>query len=97
MRVAHDSKRRGREAPERPPFYRDDAFWRGVASAFNMTGYFTPKYYGRDPQQADYEALRGDWEAVGGDLERVMRRYEDVHLEYWKQARQARLFDPDKM
>lgn len=95
MSVAHSLKKRNHEASDRSSFYKDDAFWRGIASVFNITGYFTPKYYGRDPEQADYEALQSDWEAVGQDMERAMHRYEDLHLEYWKEARQARLFDPD--
>lgn len=67
---------------------------KGFISAFDITGYFfTPRYYGRDPQRADYEALRGDWEAVGLDMRRVMRRFEIDHAE--ELAGQQRLFDPE--
>lgn len=76
-------------------FFQEDAFWRGVASAFNVWGNFSPRYHGRDPQQADYEALRGDWEAIGRDMEVVLRRFEQEHAEELGQARsQQRLFDP---
>ncbi len=94
MSVAQIKKKRSREAPKRPPFYKDEAFWRGVASVFNMTGYFTPKYYGRDPEQADYEALCSDWEAVGQDMERSIRSFERAYSEELRRAGQPRLFDP---
>lgn len=76
-------------------FFKQDAFWRGVASAFNIHGYFAPKYYGRNPRQADHEALQSDWEAISKDMRAVMRRFEQEHAKELQQAGQARLFDPD--
>jgi len=70
-------------------FLRDDAFWKGVASVFNLAGQFTPLYYGRDPEKADRAALRSDWEAVGRDMERVMRRFEQEHAKELTHARRA--------
>lgn len=78
------------------PFYKRDAFWRGVASAFNMRGDFRPLYYGRDPRQADYEALYSDWLMTGWDMERAIRRFEKEHAKELHEASQGRLFDPDK-
>jgi hypothetical protein len=80
-----------------PPFWKDDSFWRGFASAFDLTGHFTPRYYGRDPQRADHEALKGDWEAIGRDMERAIRRFEKEHAEEIEAAEQKRLFDPDEI
>jgi hypothetical protein len=54
----------------------DDAFWLGVANAFNIIGYFTPRYYGRNPDRADQEALRSDWAAIGRDIEQAISRFE---------------------
>lgn len=76
-------------------FLKDEAFWRGVASVFNVTGTFTPKYYGRDPNRADYEALSSDWEAIGQDMEHAIRRFEIEHAKDLRNAGQKRLFDPD--
>ena len=81
------------ERPKR--FFEHDAFWRGVASAFNIHGYFAPKYYGRNPWQADREALQSDWEAMSKDMRVVMRCFEQEHAKELQQAGQARLFDPD--
>jgi len=77
--------------------FREDAFWRGFSNVFNINVRFTPRYYGRDPERADYEALRGDWEAIGRDMEHVIRRFEQEHAEGIKaaEAEQKRLFDPD--
>lgn len=83
------------EGKRRVPFYKDAAFWRGVASVFNITGYFTPRYYGRDPHRADYDALRGDWEAIGWDMEKAVRRFEAEHAKEIEKIQQKRLFDPD--
>ena len=80
----------------RRPFYKHHAFWHGFASAFNVWGNFYPLYHGRDPRQADYEALRGDWEAVGRDMEVVLRRFEREHVEELRSAEQQRLFDPEE-
>lgn len=88
---------RGAKETEWTPFYRSDAFWRGFASVFDLFGRNNRLlYYGRDPQQADYEALRGDWEAVGADLRRVMVRFELQNHKVLVEARQQRLFDPDE-
>lgn len=84
----HESEKRHRF------FFQDDAFWRGFASMFNVWGNCSPLYHGRDPEQADYEALRSDWEAIGRDMETVLRRFEQEHAEELRQARQQRLFDP---
>ncbi len=87
--------RKRRTDEKRTPFYRDDAFWRGLASTYDFYGGFGVAHHERDPWRADYEALRGDWEAVGGDMRRAMRRFE---IEYAEElAGQGRLFDPDEM
>ncbi len=93
-RSRHSEKGKAREA-KRPSFYKEDAFWRGMASVFNIPGYFTPRFYGRDPQQVDYEALRSDWEAISRDLERAIEHFETAHTEEIQKAQQQRLFDPD--
>ncbi len=90
--LSNPKKRRTKE--QRPPFYRDDAFWRGFAGVFDFYGDFSLFHYERDPWRADYEALRSDWEAVGGDMRRAMRRFEIEHAE--ELAGQGRLFDPDE-
>lgn len=84
-----------RNGEKQPPFYREDAFWRGMASIFVSFKTFDPWYYRRNPQRADYEALQSDWEKIGMDFQRSIRRFE---AEYpgMKQVRQERLFDPDK-
>lgn len=84
-------------AKRRPFFYRDDAFWRGVTSAFNVWGNHRPLYLGRDPSRADYEALRSDWEAVGRDMEVVLRHFESEHAGELRRAGQQPLFDPDEL
>lgn len=93
MSVASTLKNRRRRG--RPSYLRGEAFWRGVASAFNIPGHFTPKYYGRDPEQADYEALCSDWEAVGRDMEEAILHHELGHALGLEHAPQDRLFDPD--
>lgn len=93
-------KKRGRASL---PFFMDDAFWRGVANAFSVSGYFfAASRPCKDPTKADYEALRTDWEAlsgdwlmVGRDMHRAMRRFEVEHADELGAAEQARLFNPD--
>jgi len=88
-------KKREDGVNERVPFYRDDAFWRGLSSIFDSWKTFEPLYYRRDPRQADYEALRGDWEAVGRDMHKALGYFESEYAEELKRAEQQRLFDPD--
>lgn len=59
-----------------PPFFRDDAFWRGMGSILDSFKTFDPLYYKRDPRRADYEALQGDWERVGADFQRAIQHFE---------------------
>jgi hypothetical protein len=68
-------------------------FWSGVGDAFNVYGYFKPKFRFRDPREADARALYEDWAAVGADLERVLRRFEQSK----KLRDQGRLFDPAEL
>jgi hypothetical protein len=91
--VLSNSKKR-RADKKWPPFYRDEAFWRGFASLYGLFGTDDRLLYTRNPHEADYWALRGDWEAVGNDMRRAMRRFEIDHAE--ELAGQRRLFDPDK-
>lgn len=51
----------------------------GVGNALNVFGSFAPMYYGRDPIEADREALRSDWQMVGRDMRSVMRQFELIH------------------
>ena len=68
-------------------------FWSGVGDAFNVYGYFKPKFRYRDPHQVDSRALYEDWAAVGADLERALKTFESAK----KLSDQARLFDPAKL
>lgn len=85
------------------PFFMDDAFWRGVANVFSVSGYFfAASRPFKDPTKADYEALKKDWEAlsgdwimVGRDMHRAVRRFESEHTDELRVARQERLFNPD--
>ncbi len=76
-------------------FFKQDAFWRGFASAFDLFGRGNRLlHHGHNPQQADYEALRGDWEAIGRDMEVVLYRFEQRHAKELRPAGQPQLFDP---
>lgn len=68
-------------------------FWSGMGDAFNVYGYFKPKFRFRNPHRVDAQALREDWAAVGADLERVLKRFERTR----ELSDQARLFDPAKL
>lgn len=55
------------------------SFTQGVGNALNVFGSFAPMYYGRDPIEADREALLSDWQMVGRDMRSVMRQFELIH------------------
>ena len=69
-------------------------FLSGLASVLNISGHLPRMYRGRDPYQADFEAIYGDWLMIGQDIENVMRRYEEKYAE--QLARQAPLFELDE-
>ncbi len=68
-------------------------FWSGVGDAFNVYGYFKPKYRFRSPYLADRQALFEDWAAVSADLQRAAQDIQQLK----RAAGQARLFDPAKL
>lgn len=67
------------------------AFLKGVASInlFGELNYRNP-YAGKDPLEADREAIRSDWEAVGEDLRQVMEQFEREHAEELAAARKRK-------
>lgn len=96
MSVSETLSKRSKENERLKRSLKQDAFWRGVASAFNVWGNFYPLYHGRDPQRADYEALYSDWSMIGRDMERAIRRFEKEHAEKLHEVCQGRLFNPDE-
>lgn len=86
-------KRRRKE--KSTPFYREDDFWRGMASVFVSFKTFDPRYYRRNSQKADFEALQNDSEKIGMDFQNSIQHFE-VKYPAMKKVRQERLFDPDK-
>jgi hypothetical protein len=89
-------KEREHSSAGQQPFYKSNDFWRSFVNVFSSWNTFDPFYYRRDPWKADYDALSGDWEAIGLDLTRAMRRFELEYKNELEDARQQRLFDPDK-
>lgn len=68
-------------------------FWSGVGDAFNVYGYFKPRFRFREPHQVDTRALYEDWTAIGTDLARAIQRAERAK----ELSGQARLFDPTRL
>jgi hypothetical protein len=66
------------------------SYWSGLENAFNVYGYFKPKYRFVNPRLADARALYEDWAAVGAGLERALQDFEKAQ----GVASQGRLFDP---
>lgn len=75
-------------------FFRDDAFWRGVASVLDIFGQGNRLLIYDDPWEADYEALRGDWEMIGQDMRQAIEVFKVEYAE--ELPTEPRLFDPDK-
>lgn len=74
-------------------FFRDDAFWRGVASVFDIFGQGNRLLVYDDPWETDYEALRGDWEMIGQDMRQAIEVFKVEYAE--ELPAEPRLFDPD--
>lgn len=85
-----------REGKGHLPFYRDEAFWSGFASAFELFGRGNRLAKQGDPWKADYEALKMDHEAIGADFRKSLLWFDDKYADQLKKVDQQRLFDPDK-
>lgn len=82
---------KGRRGRGRPFF--DGSFWSGMASVLDLFGQFHRPSIGRDPWEADLDALRGDYFAIAEDLWTAIDKYErDL-----SRPEQGRLFDPSEL
>lgn len=54
-------------------------FFRGIGSAFNITGDFYTFNTSNSPEEADAKALRSDWKNVGNDIKKAKKEFEKKH------------------
>jgi hypothetical protein len=57
------------------------AFWRGAASAFDLSGNTMRQYrFVASETVADQQAIRSDWEAVGADMRTALDQAAEQRL-----------------